>query len=138
MNSAPPISKFDSKSVKPHQFTPEELVPQNMIRKAKKVLVPDDCKDAKYWARRMKNNAAAKRSREARHQKVKTHLNAYLPSRIQRIQTRFHIPIFNMYIYKNIHFRRIKFECELYTWKKKTWICEQNFWMQDMSCPNFE
>merc|ERR1711917_190556 len=71
MNSAPPISKFDSKSVKPHQFTPEELVPQNMIRKAKKVLVPDDCKDAKYWARRMKNNAAAKRSREARHQKVK-------------------------------------------------------------------
>ena len=41
-----------------------------MIRKAKKVLVPDDCKDAKYWARRMKNNAAAKRSREARHQKV--------------------------------------------------------------------
>ena len=67
---APPITKFDSKSVKPHQFTPEELVPQNMIRKAKKVLVPDDCKDAKYWARRMKNNAAAKRSREARHQKV--------------------------------------------------------------------
>jgi len=67
VNSAPP--KFDSKSVKAHQFTPEELVPQNMIRKAKKVLVPDDCKDAKYWARRMKNNAAAKRSREARHQK---------------------------------------------------------------------
>ena len=46
------------------------IIPQNMIRKAKKVLVPDDCKDAKYWARRMKNNAAAKRSREARHQKV--------------------------------------------------------------------
>ena len=41
-----------------------------MIRKAKKVHVPEDCKDAKYWARRLKNNAAAKRSREARHQKV--------------------------------------------------------------------
>jgi len=28
--------------------------------------VPDDAKDAKYWARRRKNNMAAKRSRDAR------------------------------------------------------------------------
>ena len=34
------------------------------------VFVPEKAKDAKYWARRNKNNAAAKRSREARHEKV--------------------------------------------------------------------
>ena len=30
------------------------------------VYVPDDLKDDKYWARRKKNNTAAKRSRDAR------------------------------------------------------------------------
>ncbi|XP_056153021.1 TEF transcription factor, PAR bZIP family member a isoform X2 [Lampris incognitus] len=49
-----------------HKFTDEELKPQPMIKKAKKVFVPDDQKDEKYWQRRKKNNVAAKRSRDAR------------------------------------------------------------------------
>jgi len=49
-----------------HKFTDEELKPQPMIKKAKKVLVPEEQKDDKYWQRRKKNNVAAKRSRDAR------------------------------------------------------------------------
>ncbi|XP_034259393.1 thyrotroph embryonic factor isoform X3 [Pantherophis guttatus] len=49
-----------------HKFADEELKPQPMIKKAKKVFVPDDQKDEKYWTRRKKNNVAAKRSRDAR------------------------------------------------------------------------
>ncbi|XP_018421272.1 PREDICTED: thyrotroph embryonic factor [Nanorana parkeri] len=49
-----------------HKFADEELKPQPMIKKAKKVYVPDDLKDEKYWNRRKKNNVAAKRSRDAR------------------------------------------------------------------------
>ncbi|XP_030628994.1 TEF transcription factor, PAR bZIP family member a isoform X2 [Chanos chanos] len=49
-----------------HRFSEEELKPQPMIKKAKKVFVPDEQKDEKYWQRRKKNNAAAKRSRDAR------------------------------------------------------------------------
>ncbi|KAJ7984754.1 hypothetical protein DPEC_G00358050 [Dallia pectoralis] len=49
-----------------HKFSEEELKPQPMIKKAKKVLVPEDSKDEKYWHRRNKNNVAAKRSRDAR------------------------------------------------------------------------
>lgn len=49
-----------------HKFTDDELKPQPMIKKAKKVLVPDEKKDDKYWHRRGKNNVAAKRSRDAR------------------------------------------------------------------------
>ncbi|XP_028267414.1 TEF transcription factor, PAR bZIP family member b isoform X2 [Parambassis ranga] len=49
-----------------HKFSDEELKPQPMIKKAKKVFVPDDQKDDKYWSRRKKNNLAAKRSRDAR------------------------------------------------------------------------
>jgi len=37
-----------------------------MSKKSKKQYVPDDLKDDKYWARRRKNNMAAKRSRDAR------------------------------------------------------------------------
>ncbi|XP_071446800.1 thyrotroph embryonic factor-like, partial [Hetaerina americana] len=54
-------------------FSDEELKPQPMIKKSKKQVphrnskfVPDDLKDEKYWARRRKNNMAAKRSRDAR------------------------------------------------------------------------
>lgn len=54
---------FDPKS---RQFSPEELRPQPMSKKSKKQYVPDDLKDDKYWARRRKNNMAAKRSRDAR------------------------------------------------------------------------
>ncbi|XP_057213915.1 TEF transcription factor, PAR bZIP family member a isoform X2 [Triplophysa rosa] len=49
-----------------HRFSEEELKPQPMIKKAKKVFVPEENKDEKYWQRRNKNNVAAKRSREAR------------------------------------------------------------------------
>ncbi|KAI4880525.1 hypothetical protein NFI96_026790 [Prochilodus magdalenae] len=49
-----------------HRFSEEELKPQPMIKKAKKIFVPEDAKDEKYWARRKKNNLAAKRSRDAR------------------------------------------------------------------------
>ncbi|KAM8724170.1 TEF transcription factor, PAR bZIP family member b isoform 2-T2 [Acanthopagrus schlegelii] len=49
-----------------HKFSDEELKPQPMIKKAKKVFVPDEQKDDKYWSRRKKNNVAAKRSRDAR------------------------------------------------------------------------
>ena len=40
--------------------------PQPIIRKRKKQFVPDELKNNKYWAKRYKNNEAAKRSREAR------------------------------------------------------------------------
>ncbi|XP_077474535.1 TEF transcription factor, PAR bZIP family member b isoform X1 [Stigmatopora argus] len=49
-----------------HKFSDEELKPQPMIKKAKKVFVPSEQKDDKYWSRRKKNNVAAKRSRDAR------------------------------------------------------------------------
>uniref|UniRef100_A0AAQ4PEI0 D site albumin promoter binding protein b n=1 Tax=Gasterosteus aculeatus aculeatus TaxID=481459 RepID=A0AAQ4PEI0_GASAC len=49
-----------------HSFSEEELKPQPMIKKARKILVPDGLKDEKYWTRRYKNNEAAKRSRDAR------------------------------------------------------------------------
>ncbi|XP_048377204.1 thyrotroph embryonic factor-like [Stegostoma tigrinum] len=49
-----------------HKFSDEELKPQPMIKKAKKVYVSPDQKDDRYWARRKKNNVAAKRSRDAR------------------------------------------------------------------------
>ncbi|MCJ8749490.1 hypothetical protein PDJAM_G00176940 [Pangasius djambal] len=49
-----------------HRFSEDELKPQPMIKKAKKVFVPEDAKDEKYWSRRKKNNLAAKRSRDAR------------------------------------------------------------------------
>ncbi|XP_035681130.1 hepatic leukemia factor-like isoform X2 [Branchiostoma floridae] len=47
-------------------FTDDELKPQPMMKKSKKVYVPTDLKDDRYWQRRQKNNMAAKRSRDAR------------------------------------------------------------------------
>lgn len=47
-------------------FHEEDLRPQPIQRKSRKVLVLDEDKDEKYWEKRRKNNAAAKRSREAR------------------------------------------------------------------------
>ncbi|XP_048243486.1 arp2/3 complex-activating protein rickA-like isoform X2 [Haliotis rufescens] len=44
----------------------EELKPQPMFKKSRKIFVPDDNKDDRYWCRRKKNNVAAKRSRDAR------------------------------------------------------------------------
>jgi len=47
-------------------FSAEELKPQPIIKKRKKMTTPENKKDDHYWARRSKNNFAAKRSREAR------------------------------------------------------------------------
>uniref|UniRef100_I3JJ45 D site albumin promoter binding protein a n=1 Tax=Oreochromis niloticus TaxID=8128 RepID=I3JJ45_ORENI len=63
LSSVPGQEAFDPRR---HRFTEDELKPQPMIKKARKMLVPDDQKDEKYWSRRVKNNEAAKRSRDAR------------------------------------------------------------------------
>lgn len=51
---------------KERAFDMEELRPQPIIRKRKKTYVPEESKDDRYWENRMKNNVAARRSREAR------------------------------------------------------------------------
>ncbi|XP_068161525.1 HLF transcription factor, PAR bZIP family member b isoform X2 [Antennarius striatus] len=63
LSSIPGQELFDPSKCK---FSTEELKPQPMIKKARKFLIPEDLKDDKYWARRRKNNLAAKRSRDAR------------------------------------------------------------------------
>ncbi|KAJ8251750.1 hypothetical protein GJAV_G00225030 [Gymnothorax javanicus] len=63
LSSVPGQEVFDPRKRK---FSAEELKPQPMIKKARKVFIPEDLKDDKYWARRRKNNVAAKRSRDAR------------------------------------------------------------------------
>ncbi|KAK5613784.1 hypothetical protein CRENBAI_016324 [Crenichthys baileyi] len=63
LSSVPGQEIFDPRKRK---FSVEELKPQPMIKKARKVFIPEDLKDDKYWARRRKNNMAAKRSRDAR------------------------------------------------------------------------
>uniref|UniRef100_A0A667X628 D site albumin promoter binding protein a n=1 Tax=Myripristis murdjan TaxID=586833 RepID=A0A667X628_9TELE len=63
LSSVPGQEAFDPRR---HRFSEEELKPQPMIKKARKMLVPEEQKDDKYWSRRYKNNEAAKRSRDAR------------------------------------------------------------------------
>ncbi|XP_073345537.1 TEF transcription factor, PAR bZIP family member a isoform X1 [Pagrus major] len=63
LSSVPGGELFDPRK---HKFSEEELKPQPMIKKAKKIFVPEEQKDEKYWQRRKKNNVAAKRSRDAR------------------------------------------------------------------------
>ncbi|KAG7257845.1 hypothetical protein CRUP_015223 [Coryphaenoides rupestris] len=63
LSSVPGQEAFDPRR---HRFSDEELKPQPMIKKARKMLVPNEQKDDKYWSRRYKNNEAAKRSRDAR------------------------------------------------------------------------
>jgi len=58
-----PGADFDPKE---RSFDLEELRPQPIIKKRKKLFVPDENKDGQYWERRQKNNSAARRSREAR------------------------------------------------------------------------
>lgn len=55
--------------------------------------VPDDLKDDKYWARRRKNNMAAKRSRDARRMKEnQIALRAgYLEKEVRRLFFTVHI-----------------------------------------------
>lgn len=63
LSSVPGQETFDPRK---RRFSTEELKPQPMIKKARKIYTPEDLKDDKYWARRRKNNMAAKRSRDAR------------------------------------------------------------------------
>ncbi|XP_005104323.1 thyrotroph embryonic factor isoform X2 [Aplysia californica] len=63
LSSIPGHEDFDPRK---RNFSEEELKPQPVIKKSKKVFVPDEMKDEKYWNRRHKNNYAAKRSRDAR------------------------------------------------------------------------
>ncbi|XP_055033050.2 TEF transcription factor, PAR bZIP family member a isoform X1 [Misgurnus anguillicaudatus] len=63
LSSVPGGELFDPRR---HRFSEDDLKPQPMIKKAKKVFVPEEQKDEKYWQRRKKNNVAAKRSRDAR------------------------------------------------------------------------
>uniref|UniRef100_K7GA01 D-box binding PAR bZIP transcription factor n=2 Tax=Trionychia TaxID=1579275 RepID=K7GA01_PELSI len=63
LSSVPGHETFDPRK---HRFSDEELKPQPIMKKARKIQVPDEQKDEKYWNRRYKNNEAAKRSRDAR------------------------------------------------------------------------
>ncbi|XP_070552669.1 thyrotroph embryonic factor-like [Ptychodera flava] len=56
----------DSFDPRRHSFSEDDLKPQPMIKKSRKVFIPEELKDDKYWERRKKNNIAAKRSRDAR------------------------------------------------------------------------
>lgn len=58
-----PGQSFDPRE---RSFDIEELRPQPIIRKRKKTLVPENEKDGKYWEKRLKNNVATKRAREAK------------------------------------------------------------------------
>jgi len=51
------------------KFSVDDLKMQPTLKKSKKQFVPNELKDDKYWARRRKNNMAAKRSRDARRMK---------------------------------------------------------------------
>ncbi|XP_072463545.1 D site-binding protein isoform X2 [Notamacropus eugenii] len=63
LSSVPGQDTFDPRK---HRFSEEELKPQPIMKKARKMQVPEEQKDEKYWSRRYKNNEAAKRSRDAR------------------------------------------------------------------------
>ncbi|XP_025925195.1 D site-binding protein, partial [Apteryx rowi] len=63
LSSVPGHEAFDPRK---HRFSQEELKPQPIMKKARKIQVPEEQKDEKYWSRRYKNNEAAKRSRDAR------------------------------------------------------------------------
>ena len=62
----PGLTDFDPAE---RHFSLDELRPQPIVRKRNKRAVPAEQKDAKYWNRRLKNNVAARRSREARRMK---------------------------------------------------------------------
>lgn len=49
-----------------------KLLPTSKSKKQRRQCVPGDLKDGKYWDRRLKNNLAAKRSRDLRRQKEMT------------------------------------------------------------------
>ncbi|XP_065576599.1 thyrotroph embryonic factor-like isoform X1 [Artemia franciscana] len=71
------MSSYCSSSFDPRYttFCDDDLKPQPLTKKSKKQVrapkdyVPNEMKDERYWARRRKNNMAAKRSRDARRMK---------------------------------------------------------------------
>jgi len=58
-----PGQTFDPRK---RSFDIEELRPQPIVRKRKRTLVPEQEKDEQYWDKRLKNNLATKRAREAK------------------------------------------------------------------------
>jgi len=60
------MNSEDEISVTTKKFFDERLTLQPTLKKSKKQFVPNELKDEKYWARRKKNNVAAKRSRDTR------------------------------------------------------------------------
>lgn len=63
------FSDYENFNPRVRKFTEDELKPQPILKKSKKIIIPCDMKDDKYWQRRKKNNIAAKRSRDARRMK---------------------------------------------------------------------
>ena len=69
------ISRVPSSPPGSGEGSDEEMYPQDYslprkeARRRSKKPVPDEKKDETYWRRRLKNNIAAKRSREARRMK---------------------------------------------------------------------
>lgn len=65
---SPSITESLSSDFDPSTFiiTSDDLKPVPVLKKSKKKLTPEEMKDDKYWARREKNNMAAKRSRDIR------------------------------------------------------------------------
>ncbi|XP_038055420.1 thyrotroph embryonic factor-like [Patiria miniata] len=63
LSTIPGQHEYDPRT---RSFSEEELKPQPMIKKSRKIYVAHEAKDDKYWDRRRKNNIAAKRSRDAR------------------------------------------------------------------------
>merc|ERR1712029_433007 len=63
--SSPPGTEGSDEEMYPQDYS----LPRKEARRRSKKPVPDEKKDEIYWRRRLKNNIAAKRSREARRQK---------------------------------------------------------------------
>jgi hepatic leukemia factor len=63
------MSDYDDYSDMTRKLSDDDLRPQPLLKKSKKQFVPNELKDDRYWARRRKNNMAAKRSRDARRMK---------------------------------------------------------------------
>lgn len=62
-HSDPDSPGFDPRT---RAFSEEELRPQPILRKRKKQYVSDEMKNEQYWKKRIKNNTAARKSREAK------------------------------------------------------------------------
>jgi len=58
-----PGIEFDPKT---NAFDLDDLRPQPIVKKRKKIVVPEEMKDEKYWEKREKNKEATRRSREAK------------------------------------------------------------------------